>query len=173
MNGLDFDSFVRSFAMGCIISKRKKSPKRNPSRKESSEKRSSRINSSRIDDSSQSKNEQDRSSFRDAAKVRLIESEKFSSSRFSDHQIEKHPEISEIGDTDDEDDAPEVLKRDPSVVIHPGFETVAKEAEVKQVAAGWPAWLVSVAGEALVDWTPRRASTFEKLEKVSNFLLIV
>lgn len=151
--------------MGCIISKQKKSSKRNPPRKESSEKRSSRINSSRIDDSSQSKNEQDRSSCRDA-KFRLIESEKFSSSRFS----EKHPEISEIGDTDEDedDDAPEDLKRDPSVVIHPGFETVRKEAELKQVAAGWPAWLVSVAGEALVDWTPRRASTFEKLEKVSK-----
>uniref|UniRef100_A0A1J3JLZ8 Putative serine/threonine-protein kinase n=1 Tax=Noccaea caerulescens TaxID=107243 RepID=A0A1J3JLZ8_NOCCA len=155
--------------MGCIISK-KKSPKRNhhhhhPTRKESSEKRSSRINSSRIDDSSQTKDEQDRSNCRDA-KVRLIESEKLSSSRFS----EKHGEISQIGDTDDEDEEdpppplPEELKREPSIVIpHP-----KEEAEVKQVAAGWPAWLVSVAGEALVDWTPRRASTFEKLEKIGQ-----
>lgn len=140
--------------MGCIISK-KKSLKRqhhhhhqHQQRKESSEKRSSRINSSRIDDSSQSKEEQeDRSSCRDDAKV------EFSSSRFS----EKHPEISEIGDTDEDEDEDtttphEELKREPSVA--------------EQVAAGWPAWLVSVAGEALVDWTPRRASTFEKLEKV-------
>ncbi|CDY13111.1 BnaA09g17060D [Brassica napus] len=117
--------------MGCIISKKK-------------------INSSRIDDSSQSKEEQeDRSSYRDDAKV------EFSSSRFS----EKHPEISEIGDTDEDEDEDtttphEELKREPSVA--------------EQVAAGWPAWLVSVAGEALVDWTPRRASTFEKLEKIGQ-----
>ncbi|CDY60604.1 BnaCnng36580D [Brassica napus] len=139
--------------MGCIISK-KKSLKRHhhhhqhQQRKESSEKRSSRINSSRIDDSSQSKEEQeDRSSYRDDAKV------EFNSSRYS----EKHPEISEIGDTDEDEDATpphEELKRDPSVA--------------EQVAAGWPAWLVSVAGEALVDWTPRRASTFEKLEKIGQ-----
>lgn len=166
---------LTSELMGCIISK-KKSPKRNhhhhhhpTTRKESSEKRSSRINSSRIDDSSQTKEEQDRSNCR-GAKVRLIESEKFSSGRFS----EKHAEISQIGDTDDEDEEdppppppplPEELKREPSIVTpHP-----KEEAEVKQVAAGWPAWLVSVAGEALVDWSPRRASTFEKLEKVSFF----
>lgn len=74
---------------------------------------------------------------------------KFSSTRLS-------PEIAEIGDTDeDEDKEP---KREPSTVV-------AKEEP--EVAAGWPAWLVSVAGEALVGWTPRRASTFEKLEKVS------
>ncbi|KAG2302307.1 hypothetical protein Bca4012_060623 [Brassica carinata] len=144
--------------MGCIISK-KKSLKRHhhhhhQQRKESSEKRSSsRINSSRIDDSSQSKEEQeDRSCGRVDAKVQ------FSSSRFS----EKHPEISEIGDTDedeDEEDTPppqhEEVKRDHTSVA-------------AQVAAGWPAWLVSVAGEALVDWTPRRASTFEKLEKIGQ-----
>ncbi|KAF8104418.1 hypothetical protein N665_0172s0049 [Sinapis alba] len=137
--------------MGCIISK-KKSPKRKhnhhlPQRRESSEKRSSRI-----DDSSQSKEEI--SNCRDA-KVGLIEPEKFNSSRFS----EKHPEIPEIGDTDDddgedEDSTPheEELKREP---------ITAKDA-------GWPAWLLSVAGEALVGWTPRRASSFEKLEKIGQ-----
>lgn len=31
---------------------------------------------------------------------------------------------------------------------------------------GWPAWLMAVAGEAIGDWTPRRASSFEKLAKV-------
>ncbi|XP_010493321.1 PREDICTED: probable serine/threonine-protein kinase At1g09600 [Camelina sativa] len=146
--------------MGCIISKRK-SPKKNPPWKEPLEKRSSRITSSRIDDSSQTKEEQDRLN-----KVMLIESDKFSSSRFSEKQ---HLEISEIGDTDaDEDDVhppTEELKREPSVLIRPCVETVSKEAEL---AAGWPAWLVSVAGEALVNWTPRRASTFEKLEKIGQ-----
>ena len=31
---------------------------------------------------------------------------------------------------------------------------------------GWPSWLMAVAGEAIGDWTPRRASSFEKLAKV-------
>lgn len=30
---------------------------------------------------------------------------------------------------------------------------------------GWPSWLVAVAGDAIKDWTPRRANTFEKLDK--------
>ncbi|CAH8358106.1 unnamed protein product [Eruca vesicaria subsp. sativa] len=128
--------------MGCIISKKKRHHHHHhhhQQRKEPSEKRSSRI-----DDSSQRKDEQ---SCREAK-------EQFSSSRFS----EKHPEISEIGDTDEDEDQDttphEELKRQPSVAA--------------QVDAGWPAWLVSVAGEALVDWSPRRASTFEKLEKIGQ-----
>lgn len=32
---------------------------------------------------------------------------------------------------------------------------------------GWPPWLMVVAGDALGDWTPRRANTFEKLAKES------
>jgi cyclin-dependent kinase 12/13/sacsin len=31
---------------------------------------------------------------------------------------------------------------------------------------GWPSWLMAVAGDAIGDWTPRRANTFEKLDKV-------
>ncbi|XVE56516.1 hypothetical protein DITRI_Ditri04bG0016900 [Diplodiscus trichospermus] len=33
---------------------------------------------------------------------------------------------------------------------------------------GWPSWLMAVAGEAIRDWTPRRASTFEKLDKIGQ-----
>lgn len=46
---------------------------------------------------------------------------------------------------------------------------VPNDIELRQLSSEWPTWLVSVAGEALVDWAPRRASTFEKLEKVSFF----
>ncbi|RZS17748.1 hypothetical protein BHM03_00049931 [Ensete ventricosum] len=35
------------------------------------------------------------------------------------------------------------------------------------VAAGWPSWLSNVAGEAIKGWTPRRADTFEKIDKAS------
>lgn len=32
---------------------------------------------------------------------------------------------------------------------------------------GWPSWLNDVAGHAIKDWKPRRANTFEKLDKVT------
>ena len=43
---------------------------------------------------------------------------------------------------------------------------VVKTTEGEQVAAGWPAWLAAVAGEAIKGWVPRRADSFEKLDKV-------
>ncbi|KAF2311566.1 hypothetical protein GH714_024871 [Hevea brasiliensis] len=33
---------------------------------------------------------------------------------------------------------------------------------------GWPSWLMAVAGDAIGDWTPRRANTFEKLDKIGQ-----
>lgn len=47
---------------------------------------------------------------------------------------------------------------------------VSKYLEAEQVAAGWPAWLSNVAGEAIHGWVPLRSDAFEKLEKVC-FLL--
>ncbi|KAJ8767541.1 hypothetical protein K2173_017610 [Erythroxylum novogranatense] len=38
----------------------------------------------------------------------------------------------------------------------------------EQVAAGWPSWLSAVAGEAINGWTPRRADTFQKLDKIGQ-----
>eukprot|EP00249_Psilotum_nudum_P019093 c27097_g1_i1 orf=683-3064(+) len=38
----------------------------------------------------------------------------------------------------------------------------------EQVAAGWPAWLSAEAGEALKGWIPRRADSFEKLDKIGQ-----
>lgn len=35
-----------------------------------------------------------------------------------------------------------------------------------QVSAGWPSWLTAVAGEAIKGWVPRKADSFEKLDKV-------
>ncbi|XP_062210692.1 probable serine/threonine-protein kinase At1g54610 isoform X3 [Phragmites australis] len=45
---------------------------------------------------------------------------------------------------------------------------VPSPAAAEQVAAGWPPWLVAVAGEALRGWAPRRADTFEKLNKIGS-----
>ena len=36
-------------------------------------------------------------------------------------------------------------------------------------AAGWPSWLTSVAGDAIRGLVPRRADSFEKLDKVSPY----
>jgi tRNA A-37 threonylcarbamoyl transferase component Bud32 len=39
----------------------------------------------------------------------------------------------------------------------------------EHVIAGWPSWLTSVAGEVVEGWLPRRADTFERLDKVRNY----
>lgn len=38
--------------------------------------------------------------------------------------------------------------------------------EAEHVAAGWPAWLSAVAGEAIDGWLPLRSDSFKRLEKV-------
>ncbi|KAF7124524.1 hypothetical protein RHSIM_Rhsim12G0004600 [Rhododendron simsii] len=40
--------------------------------------------------------------------------------------------------------------------------------EGEQIAAGWPSWLTSVAGEAIQGWVPRSADSFEKLNKIGQ-----
>ncbi|XP_051117990.1 cyclin-dependent kinase C-2 C-like isoform X2 [Andrographis paniculata] len=40
--------------------------------------------------------------------------------------------------------------------------------EGELVAAGWPAWLSSVAGEAIDGWLPLRADLFERLDKIGQ-----
>ncbi|XP_073041569.1 probable serine/threonine-protein kinase At1g09600 isoform X1 [Primulina eburnea] len=37
-----------------------------------------------------------------------------------------------------------------------------------QVVAGWPLWLTAVAGEAIKGWIPRKADSFEKLDKIGQ-----
>lgn len=52
---------------------------------------------------------------------------------------------------------------------HPRSGLIPRAAEGEQVAAGWPPWLAAVAGEAIKGWIPRRADSFEKLDKVLFF----
>ncbi|KAI9085986.1 hypothetical protein K1719_032063 [Acacia pycnantha] len=54
------------------------------------------------------------------------------------------------------------------VAQHPGVGSVPKAIEGEQVAAGWPSWLAAVAGEAIKGWLPRRADSFEKLDKIGQ-----
>lgn len=50
---------------------------------------------------------------------------------------------------------------------NPRLSNPSKRGE--QVAAGWPSWLSAVCGEALNGWIPRRADSFEKIDKVGCF----
>ncbi|KAI3457241.1 hypothetical protein Pfo_013904 [Paulownia fortunei] len=50
----------------------------------------------------------------------------------------------------------------------PGLGKLPRAVEGEQVAAGWPSWLVAVAGEAIRGWIPRKADTFEKLDKIGQ-----
>ncbi|CAN1231131.1 Probable serine/threonine-protein kinase At1g09600 [Linum perenne] len=50
----------------------------------------------------------------------------------------------------------------------PAWGRVPKDLEAEQVAAGWPSWLVSVAGESIKGWVPRKASSFEKLDRIGQ-----
>eukprot|EP01018_Ginkgo_biloba_P017688 Gb_09473 [translate_table: standard] len=51
---------------------------------------------------------------------------------------------------------------------NPRLSNPPKHLHGEQVAAGWPAWLSAVAGEAIKGWIPRRADTFEKLDKIGQ-----
>lgn len=50
----------------------------------------------------------------------------------------------------------------------PNMGNLPRAVEGEQVAAGWPSWLVAVAGEAIRGWIPRKADTFEKLDKIGQ-----
>ncbi|XP_020572672.1 probable serine/threonine-protein kinase At1g54610 [Phalaenopsis equestris] len=46
--------------------------------------------------------------------------------------------------------------------------SIPNATEGEQVAAGWPPWLVAVAGEAIHGLVPRRADSFERLDKIGQ-----
>lgn len=64
------------------------------------------------------------------------------------------------------------MKRETSVVSNREpkmgrISSVRNGERGAQVVAGWPSWLTAVAGEAINGWVPRKADSFEKLDKVS------
>lgn len=52
---------------------------------------------------------------------------------------------------------------------NPRLSNLPKHSRGEQVAAGWPSWLSDACGEALNGWIPRKADTFEKIDKVASF----
>lgn len=69
------------------------------------------------------------------------------------------------GDRKEEEEG-SVRSRRRSGRPNPRLSNPPKNVHGEQVAAGWPSWLSAAAGEAINGWTPRRADTFEKLDKV-------
>ncbi|MCO5569470.1 hypothetical protein L7F22_023182 [Adiantum nelumboides] len=63
---------------------------------------------------------------------------------------------------------PRRRERRSSHLENPRLGNFPKHHEGEQVAAGWPAWLSAVAGEAIRGWVPRRADSFEKLDKIGQ-----
>lgn len=51
---------------------------------------------------------------------------------------------------------------------NPRLSNPSKHLRGEQVAAGWPPWLTAVCGEALNGWIPRRADSFEKIDKIGQ-----
>ncbi|ESQ29793.1 hypothetical protein EUTSA_v10023378mg [Eutrema salsugineum] len=51
---------------------------------------------------------------------------------------------------------------------NPRLSNPSKHLRGEQVAAGWPSWLSDACGEALNGWIPRKADTFEKIDKIGQ-----
>ncbi|KAJ8620629.1 hypothetical protein MRB53_029158 [Persea americana] len=54
------------------------------------------------------------------------------------------------------------------VRLNPRIGNAPKSVHGELDAAGWPSWLSAVAGEAIKGWTPRRADSFEKIDKIGQ-----
>ncbi|KAG5075876.1 hypothetical protein JHK82_057223 [Glycine max] len=51
---------------------------------------------------------------------------------------------------------------------NPRLSNPTKHLQGEQLAAGWPAWLTAVCEEVLSGWIPRKADTFEKIDKIGQ-----
>ncbi|PON68017.1 Serine/threonine protein kinase [Parasponia andersonii] len=139
--------------MGCIcfkpsaIDDSKESPRDRLSSKASSDLRVARVASSRREEAYRAKDRYDSNNGR----AMLIDKQTNGSVRLHGENIERKRE-----------------KMEYIVAQHPGTGSISKASEGEQIAAGWPSWLVAVAGEAIRGWVPRRADSFEKLDKIGQ-----
>ncbi|CAF2040860.1 unnamed protein product [Brassica napus] len=78
--------------------------------------------------------------------------------------------------SDDEEDKESFVSQKEATVklldnvgpLQPRMSRIGNGDRTAKVVAGWPSWLVSVAGEALNGWLPRSADSFEKLEMIGQ-----
>ena len=126
----------------------KESPRERLSSKTSSDLRVARVTSSTREEVYRSKDQHDGND----ARVMLIDKQVNGSGRMQGENFERKRE-----------------KMEHMGAQHPSMGRIPKAAEGDHVAAGWPPWLAAVAGEAIRGWLPRRADSFEKLDKVCSF----
>ncbi|KAF7822709.1 putative serine/threonine-protein kinase [Senna tora] len=140
--------------MGCVFCKpsaiddSNESPRERLSSKESLESRVSRATSSRREEAYRVKDRYDSSNGRRTAVI--------------DKQVNGLVQLQAVNFERKRE------KMELIVAQHPGMSSVPKAMEGEQVAAGWPQWLAAVAGEAIKGWLPRRADSFEKLDKIGQ-----
>ncbi|XP_022931579.1 probable serine/threonine-protein kinase At1g54610 [Cucurbita moschata] len=82
--------------------------------------------------------------------------------------VEEHANVSkeEEQKADGGQDRPRAERRRSRKVSRP--VNLPNHSQGEQVAAGWPSWLTAVCGEALNGWIPRKADTFEKIDKIGQ-----
>lgn len=68
-------------------------------------------------------------------------------------------------------DGSDIVGISNNIEVSSGIVDVPNGFVREHAAAGWPSWLTSVAGEAVKGWLPRKANSFEKLDKVRFFNL--
>lgn len=149
------------YIMGCVCGKpyalddNKDSPEERLSSKATSDLRASRSVSSRREESYSVKDRLDNGG--NEERVTLIDKQINGSARLQGESFDRKREKAEY----------------TSAGPHPRAGLVPRATEGEQVAAGWPPWLAAVAGEAIKGWVPRRADSFEKLDKVCLFIVFI
>lgn len=144
--------------MGCICGKpyaiddSNESPRERLSGKESSDLRAPRAVSSRREENLRLKDRLDSNNNSDEGGFIFVDKQVNGASRLYVEPLERKRE------------KPECV----IAVHHPGAGMVPRATEGEEVAAGWPLWLAAVAGEAIKGWVPRRADSFEKLDKIGQ-----
>ncbi|XP_062011367.1 probable serine/threonine-protein kinase At1g54610 [Rosa rugosa] len=139
--------------MGCMYCKpsaiedSKESPRERLSNKAASDSRAARVASSRREEAYRAKDRNDSNDGR----AMLIDKHSNGAARSHGDNYQRKRE-----------------KMEYVAPLHPGMGSIPKAAEGEQVAAGWPSWLAGVAGEAIKGWIPRRADSFEKLDKIGQ-----
>ncbi|GKB05486.1 probable serine/threonine-protein kinase [Tanacetum coccineum] len=85
--------------------------------------------------------------------------------------LEKIKEETELG-VSGQDNVKVYVKDNSYAKSYKGFKrfgfSIKFGRSSEQVAAGWPAWLSVVAGEAIDGWVPMKTESFEKMEKIGQ-----